>query len=159
MQLAFYRGDGSTFGRVIQWWTGTITLDDGRVVGPYVHVELVFSDGTWFSSDEHDGGTRFKRVRLAANDTRWRFITLPLTPEQEAVVFARAKLIDKLGYDFWGIFKAWWRPAKESADRWFCSEACLYCLQGAGLFLGTPPWRATPVDLAALAVAVFGEAK
>lgn len=163
MQIAFYRGDRSLFSRVIIAWTGTIALDDGRLtVGPFVHVELIFSDGAWFSSDERDGGTRFKSVPAdwkVESDPNWLVVELPLTPEQELLVRRRAISINHLGYDFWGILKTGWRPAKESRDRWFCSEACLYCLHGAGLFTHTPPWRATPVDLAGFVVQAFGGAQ
>jgi len=161
MQIAFYRGDGGLFSRLIAWWTGTVKLDDGRVIGPFTHVELIFSSGRWFSSHEAEGGTRFCEkytAEQARRDPRWLVIDLPLSPAQEAQVLMRAYSIHDLGYDWWGIWKTAWRPSKQSHDRWFCSEACLYCLQAVGLFPGTPPWRATPVDLAALVIAVFGKA-
>jgi hypothetical protein len=159
MKIAFYRGDTSFFSKLITWWTGTVTLGDGRVVGPFTHAELIFSDGRWFSSSEGEGGTRFADLRLAKNDPRWLVVDLPLTAEQEREVYWRAQTINGLGYDVWGILKTGWRPAKECSDRWFCSEACAYCLQAAGLFPGTPAWRYTPVDLAAEIVAIFGKAE
>lgn len=158
MQIAFYRGDTSWFSRLIAWWTGTVALEDGQVVGPFVHCELIFSDGTWFSSDERHGGTRFEVFRCDPADPRWLFVDLPLSKDAEYIVRCRAIAINHLGYDYWGIWKTAWRPTKESPDRWFCSEACLHCLQGANIFHGTPPWRVTPVDLAALVLSVFGKA-
>ena len=52
MRVAFYKGEGNFFDKLIRWWTKS----------SYSHCELIFSDGIFFSADPRDGGVRYKNI-------------------------------------------------------------------------------------------------
>lgn len=88
--------------------------------GPYSHCEVVFSDGISASSSFEDGGVRFKKIGYSTVDA-WDFYELPADWE----VAARAWYVKNQGlpYDIWGNVRFFCGLARDSSDKWFCSES------------------------------------
>lgn len=118
-----------------------------RLWGPYSHAELVFSDGTWFSSSIQDRGVRFKSIAIDLE--RWDFFQIEATPEEEERCRAWANgrefrmvdgVLQRRGYDFAGIFLSQLLPLGiEDKGRDYCNEVVHLCLQaGTGRFEGKP---------------------
>jgi len=139
-QGAFYKGTRpgiqGLYNRLVRW------IDRG----PYSHCELIFSDGLAASASWMDGGVRFKVIDF--DPEHWDFIDLP--PDKEAA--AREWFMGHLGdgYDLLGNLRFLFGWIRESADRWFCSEAF-----AASLGMGDP-WRHGPVGLIVLLKYFFG---
>ena len=143
MQLAFHIGArGTLFSKAICWKTGS----------PYSHVELVFDEwkstlGTMcFSSDEKDGGTRFKWINL--DPTAWKIVPLYNSFGQYKLAEAYASSKDGLKYDWLGIL-GFVAPFGEHDDNdRFCSEIVTEILQHAmGWPVGVAPWEVSPGEL------------
>lgn len=150
MQLWFYKAaEGDLLDKLVGWWTG----------GKYSHVELVFSDGTCFSSSPRDGGVRFKQIKASPH---WDVVDLkePLTrmiQENFAHKF-------KSGFNDWnhvadlyeGYVREWcetqvgkkydWKAILghllserdlEERRAWYCSEIILAALKRHNLYGGT----------------------
>jgi hypothetical protein len=121
MQIAFYKGS---------WKIGDILSDPGKFIGhvgicirtlsKYSHAELVI-DGLCWSSSARDGGVREKEIQL--EDGHWD--VFPVLKEfdnrEQALQWFREH--NGLKYDFWGIAKFVVPFLRDSANRWFCSEA------------------------------------
>lgn len=135
--LAFYKGKGSLFTRLIRWWTSS----------RFSHVELVrFElDGsvTMWSSSEQDGGTRRKNAVLTPE--HWEILSVQIPRPEKALEWAEWNLGKK--YDWLGIFGFVWRPAKEDRGRYFCSEFCLSALQAGGFGIGLKAHKVDPQGL------------
>ena len=82
MQIAFYKGNGGKFNRLIRWWTGS----------QYSHVELVI-DGTWYSSSHTDGGIR-SRV-ISGDSGNWDIYELDSIFDKD---FALKYFQERVGY-------------------------------------------------------------
>lgn len=95
--------------------------------GPYSHCELVFSDGVSASSSFMDGGVRFKQIGYSSAGN-WDFLQLPAKYNLEARARAWFELHDGTGYDVWGNIRFGIGFARDSADKWFCSEAVVAAL-------------------------------
>jgi len=141
MQLASRKKSTSIYSKIIKLWPF------GGAAGRYSHSELVFPDGTTFSSDEADKGTRWKpKIENAAD---WDFIEIPCSAEEENRV---RKFCDKelnCKYDKRGIIFSF-LPIPiglQSKDRWFCSEICTAALQQIGLLVGVTPASVAPSAL------------
>jgi hypothetical protein len=134
MKVAFRKKGSTLFSRLIRIYT----------CGIYSHAELVFSDGRSFSSDETDGGTRWKDWTMT--DDEWDFLDVPMTAAQEADVrtFCNSELGSK--YDMRGIaFSFLPIPIGiQSADKWFCSEICVAAIQREGYLTGYTPASISP---------------
>lgn len=114
IKIAFYKGEGRLFDKLIRWWTKS----------DYSHCELVVN-GVAYSSSTRDGGVR--AVVIDWNADHWDFMEL-----DEAVMGrSNNQVVDwfrdhyRQKYDYLGLvwfvlpILPWGRP-----DRWFCSEAC-----------------------------------
>lgn len=134
MKVIFKKNGKSIFAKIIRVWT----------LSKYSHVELVFSDGMAFSSDEADNGTRYKKIDI--NDTDWDVLNIPCTPEQERYVRDFCDEENGLKYDKIGICFSFlpipigW----QSANKWFCSEFCTAAVQRIGYLVGYTPARISP---------------
>jgi hypothetical protein len=135
MKIAFYK---SQHGGVVDTVINSLS---GR--GGYSHVELVFSDGRFFSSSGEDGGVRFRGV--VPDASHWTMFELPVTAVEEAVL--RAWCATEIGkkYDWTGVI-GFVFPTHCGQGRWFCSEICLTALQQIGLFPGIEAWHVMPND-------------
>jgi len=134
MQVLFYKARGTVLDRLIRWWTG----------GPYSHVELVLAeqeDGRLLCASAHpqDGGIRFQLI--TPDPQAWDAI-----PVEGNAATAQAWFENHRGakYDWFGVFGFVLRPARQDAQRWFCSEAIAAAL---GF---TDPWRFDPATLYAV---------
>ena len=132
MRIAFYTGTRphvqGIYSRLVRW------VD----VGPFSHVELIFSDGLSGSASFVDGGVRLKEIDYT--DNHWHFIDLEnVFSEQQA-----RQLIEKyLGqkYDLLGNLRFGFGLIPQSRRRWFCSEIVAEAL---GM---TESWRYGPNGL------------
>lgn len=147
MQLASRKKSTSIYSKIIKLWPF------GGAAGKYSHSELVFSNGTTFSSDEADGGTRWKdQIETPAD---WDFIEVPCTTEEEARIKAFCNGEIGCKYDKRGIIFSF-LPVPiglQSKDKWFCSEICVSALQLVGLLVGVTPASVAPSALAKMLTA------
>jgi hypothetical protein len=130
MQVAFRKNGKSLYARIIRIWPF------GGAAGRYSHSELVFSDGRTFSSDEADGGTRWKNWKLSPDE--WDLLPIPCSSAQEEEVAAFCANENGLKYDTRGICFSF-LPVPigwQSEERWFCSEICVAALQRIGILSG-----------------------
>lgn len=142
MKLAFHKGArGTFFSKAICAFTRS----------QYSHVELVFygpnrNGWSWcFSSDEQDGGTRFKSVQLLLDD--WDLVEIPTTEFFYNLAWNYASSKRNLKYDWLGIL-GFVVPFGEhdDLDR-FCSEIVAEILEHTyGWNLGKP-WMISPGEL------------
>jgi len=140
MKIAFRKKCHTIYAKIICFWT----------FGKYSHSELVFSDGTTFSSDEADGGTRWKDELEKPEE--WDFIDIPCNKTQEKEIRRFCEGEDGLKYDMAGIgFSFLPIPIGwQSAEKWFCSEICAAALQQIGYLVGYTPSRISPNKLYSL---------
>jgi hypothetical protein len=118
MKLLFFKERG-IFAALIRWWTRS----------PYAHVELEFSDGQRLrvvnGQKVFVGRSSYKPDAVAH---------LAYEPAQESRAFGAAVAMIGASYDWKGIVFSQVLPLdKQDWNKWFCSEACAYCLQKAGL--------------------------
>lgn len=148
MRLAFYKDKGNFYDKLIRWYTDS----------PYSHCELVFSDGSFFSSSPRDGGVRFKVINPCP--AQWDFIDLPLTLEQESMCRKIAALYEGKKYDWLGIYLSQIIKLNlQDRKRWFCSEIIIRVLQTVGLFIDEIAERNSPEDLHVIAGKLIGGRK
>jgi hypothetical protein len=137
LKVAFRKKSNSLFSVLIRWYT----------FGPHSHVELLFPDGRSFSSDESDGGAKWRTRNMTADE--WDFLTVPCTAEevQRVVKFCNGE--DGCEYDKTGIAFSFLPIALgyQSSTRWFCSEICVAALQQVGYLTGYTPSRISPNKL------------
>lgn len=125
MKIAFYKASGTLFDKLIRFWTS----------GPYSHCELVFSNGTWFSSSPRDGGCRWKII--GEDYSKWDFIDIDITEDQENTLKAFCQREDGKGYDWLWIFLTQFLPLNlQDRNKWGCSELVTAALQVIGLLTG-----------------------
>ena len=141
MHLAFYKGNGGIFSRLIR----------RRTNGIYSHVEIVFSNGECFSSHEKDGGTRFAKFDLLPQD--WDLVKLPDWIDESKV---RAWCENEKGkpYDWRAIVRFTFGIKMFNNDNWFCSEICCAAFQPQGLFSKLDPSATSPQDLWIAAISI-----
>jgi len=127
MKIAFYKGKGGTFNKLIKWWTRS----------EITHVELIIDD-IWYSSSHIDGGVRGKVIDY--NPDHWDIYELNNIDEYRA----RKVIADAIGcgYDWTGIVGSQVLPfGIQWPYRYFCSE-----LVGAALMVKSPQ-RYAPNEL------------
>lgn len=126
VKVAFYKGRDAFLDRLIQWWTGS----------SYSHCEIVVN-GVSYSSSPRDGGVRMKLIDF--NPQHWDFVEVPEAHQAAVLQWFSEHYGAK--YDWVGLLGFVFTHRLNSADRWFCSEACAAAL-------GIPqPWTLTPRDL------------
>ena len=118
MRVAMYKGTRpglhGLYSRLTRWIDG----------GIYSHCELIFSDGVSASASYIDGGVRFKDIYYDSD--HWDFIEVPAFLELGARIWCRMHVNDK--YDLWGNVRFAFGFARESKNKWFCSEAVMAAL-------------------------------
>lgn len=139
VQLAFYKGKGRLFDKLIRWWTK----------GRYSHCELVFKDGAFFSADAWKGIVRFEKVD--ANPANWDFVDVPMDTFDENRLYRWCLAQEGKGYDWLGIVGAQILPLSiEDPLLYFCSEVCVEGLQQVGKLKGVVACDVSPSRLATL---------
>lgn len=127
MKVAFYKGKGGTFNKLIRWWTKS----------DYSHVELII-DGVWYSSSHIDGGVRGKVIEPKPG--HWDIYQLKNVDTLYARDCIRYALTHK--YDWTGIiFSQIFPLGLQNPERYFCSE-----LVGEALSIDYPQ-RYSPGEL------------
>ena len=102
----------------------------GRFIdrGPYSHTELVFSNELSGSSSYLDGGVRIKQINYS-NVGNWDFLPIP-DPTGVLESTAWTWYIANKGskYDILGNLRFATNLARDSHNKWFCSESNLAAL-------------------------------
>jgi hypothetical protein len=134
LKIAFRKKGSSIYSRLIRVWT----------MGKYSHAEILFPDGRSFSSDEADGGTRWRDGVMGPDE--WDFLEVPCNALQvtRVVDFCNAENgceydMVGIGFSFLPVPVGW-----QSSSRWFCSEICVAALQQVGYLVGYTPSRVSP---------------
>ena len=137
----------------------------------YCHTELVFADGSSFSSladessvdskgNKKQDGTRFTipgQIDFTDAQT-WTVVGVPGVSEaQESLIKIWCSQQLDARYDWWGVMACGHVPlAREHPDDWFCSEVCTAALetvmQPTLVDPSVPkfiiPWQTSPNDMA-----------
>lgn len=110
MKIAFYKAKyGDWKDRLISWATW----------GPYSHCELVFRDGTGFSSSPRDGGTRLKKIDW--NSGHWDFFNnFFVSGSKEDRIRVYCESITGIPYDWVGVLCPY--GLIHEPELWYCSE-------------------------------------
>lgn len=138
MKFAFYKGGQAIISRIIR----------RRTNGEYSHVELVFSDGTSFSSHEAEGGVRFKRIDYEKEAKDWTLIELPfIAPSGEEEIRKWCELKAGKRYDWRAIARFAFGIKMFENDFWFCSEITLAAVQIKKQFAWMVPAATSPQTL------------
>ena len=123
IKLAFYKGRGDMFDRLIRLWTRS----------QYSHVEIIV-DGIWYSSSPRDGRVRAKTIRPKRG--HWDFRLIPLFERDKASMLRFLESQTGKQYDWTGIFLSQIVPLNvQDPRRWFCSEICSAALKAGGIKL------------------------
>lgn len=117
MKVAFWVGDGSDFYESIK---RSLRFE-------YAHIELVFSNGTFWSSVPEEGA-RFSEGIPAPY--RWYFFDLDVSPEVETEIFQWAITHEGEPYDIYAIQMG---LKDEDPNALFCCEAVLVPLEEFGV--------------------------
>lgn len=124
-QLAFYKGPGRLFDKLIRWWTGS----------PYSHVAIIVA-GQCFEADAWQGKVVSRPWANNYNPDNWDMVDI------EHDTSPASWLADQVGkrYDYLGIlgFLIPWRFDVESW--WYCSEL-------AAAWLNLDPSELSPGEL------------
>lgn len=121
IQVAFYKGSGSVFSKLIKIWTRS----------EYSHTELVI-DGNWITSYPSKGVLN-RRLQDTSdfNINEWDIITIDQY-EYSSVSILYRYLTDQSSckYDWFGIiFSQFFKIGYNQDDKWFCSELVTKLLQ------------------------------
>jgi len=136
LELAFYRGNGNNFDKLIRWWTDS----------DYSHVEIVIN-GVGYSSSPRDGGVR--KANINFGNGNWDMFEIPCTYLQEEKIrlFFEREMWKK--YDWLGIFLTQAIPiGTQDPLRWFCSEIAMAAFYHAEITTieNKPKWY-SPEDM------------
>lgn len=102
--------------------------------GPYSHAELVMTNRMSSSSSLMDKGVRTKLICYSSVGS-WDFLPI-LDPSGRIEAKAAKWFADHDGnpYDLWGNVRFAFGMARDSKDKWFCSEAVMAALGFAEAF-------------------------
>lgn len=129
IRVAFYKNSKTFFGRLIRWKQRYLGGLAGRHT-QYSHVELVFGN-EWWSSSEYDGGVRFKKIK--DDKGRWDYIDIKVSDREYEKVYMWCMKQVGNRYNWLGIFFAqglntmWFLREGD----YFCSDAVTRALQEA----------------------------
>jgi len=114
IKVAFYKGKGSWYSKLIRWWTK----------GKYSHTEIII-DGYQYSSV--DGIGVRKKKHTPSNE--WDYVTLYGLNVDSILNFF--DITNTCKYDKIGIL-GFIIPLKDRSNEWFCSEWCSNALKISG---------------------------
>lgn len=100
-------------------------------MGPYSHVELVFSSGLSFSISPRENSARFKYIDF--NPDHWEIIDIRVTDTQEEYLMDLARLCEGKKYDYIGALASITPVCIQKTNKVFCSELCVNLLNKAGI--------------------------
>lgn len=137
VKLAFYKAKGTWLDCLVRRWTRS----------QYSHVEIVFSDGIWFSASPRENEVRFKWI--VPKPGHWDFVDICLFPTEEELLREYCEEQDGKRYDWIGIFLSQIIPLGVHNSRWwFCSEVVSAALQFIGRLAKMSPQCVSPGTLA-----------
>lgn len=146
IKIAYYKNSKTFFAKLIRFQQYRIHRYPWTTAR-YSHVELVFEDGTWFSSSELDGGVRAKKIKDDKN--HWDYIEIKVNDRNYKIV--RKWCENKTGnkYNMLGIFfsqviNTRWFLGRED---YFCSEFCTKALQQIKMLCGEDAVGVSPAKL------------
>lgn len=132
MTLAFYKGQGDLFDKMIRLWTRS----------PYSHTEIII-DGRWYSSSPRDGRVRGRVIVPTPGHWDFAEVTMTESDTQKVLSFLRSQIGKR--YDWLGIFLSQIVPLGiQNPTRWFCSELCSAALKKGGMRLEKHPQWYSP---------------
>ena len=119
MKIAFYKGPGTIFDRMIGFYTAS----------KYSHVELIDDMGNWYTSSPRDGGVVIGRI--FPTESHWDIYDIDIN-ERLVVKFFHREMGKK--YDWLGILLSQlFKMDIHNRNRWFCSEIVHGALIEAGM--------------------------
>ena len=108
-KIAFYKGKGGIFDKIIRWYTKSI----------YSHCEIILGTLS-FSSSCRDNGVRVKYIEY--NDINWDYNTVDIDINKLFLVFNQH---NGKGYDYTGILFSHIIPVGiDNKSKVYCSEFC-----------------------------------
>jgi hypothetical protein len=118
MKIAFYKGSGTIFDKLIRLWTWS----------KYSHVELV-ADNIWYTSSPRDDGVVKREIDY--DPDHWDMFELNIHKNKEIIDFIDAEMGKR--YDWLGIFLSQIIKLNiHNPNRWFCSEIVHKAIQAGG---------------------------
>lgn len=130
MQLAFHIGK-TKLDRAIQVVTRS----------PYTHVEMVMSDGMWFTSSHFEKGVVGRKYEP---EGVWEYVDVEA---DEEVARHYLEALVGMPYDYLGVARFVFPGVPHSHDRWFCSELTACTLKVCGRNLKKKPQHYSPGGL------------
>jgi len=115
IKVAFYKGKGSWYSKLIRWWTK----------GRYSHTEIII-DGYQYSSVE---GIGVRKKKHHYDEREWDYVDIYNIDSRIIKEFYKLTFSSK--YDKIGIL-GFLVPFKDRSDEWFCSEWCSNALKISG---------------------------
>jgi len=113
MKLAFYKGKGTWYDKIIRMWTRS----------KYSHVELVIGS-TWYTSSPRTGGVRARYI--TPKPANWDYVEIEGDIPYITSFYQHTKGAE---YDWAGIIFSQILPfGRHIADKWTCSEWCASAL-------------------------------
>lgn len=121
IQVAFYKGEGNFFNKVVRWWTDSI----------YSHAEIILPDGyTWVGISPFIKSKVAERKKIMFIHKEWDFIDLDITENQYNIIMEFIEDTKGQGYDWIGMLLSQFLPCKiKHKKRWYCSEWISYALR------------------------------
>jgi hypothetical protein len=121
IQVAFYKGEGNFFNKVVRWWTDSI----------YSHAEIVLPDGyTWVGISPFIKSKVDERKKIMFVHKEWDFIDIDITENQYNIIMEFIEDTKGQGYDWIGMLLSQFLPCKiKHKKRWYCSEWISYALR------------------------------
>jgi len=121
IKVAFYKGGGDLFNKIVRWWTKS----------PYSHVELILPDGvTWIRIGPFASSKLCAITKEKWDPKNWDFITLTVTEQQLSTIKEFFERTKGCKYDWWGMILSHLMPFKiKQRGRWYCSEWIAHALR------------------------------
>ena len=136
--LAFYKGKGRFFDKIIRWFTNS----------KYSHSEIIIGTEMWSSTSyrNNTGGASVRYAHHWVSNDKWDYFEVPTEKP------INKELMDSLvgaRYDWTGIILSQLIPiGTHDGQLWFCSESNALVLKDAGTKMAiTDPQYYSPEDL------------
>lgn len=118
--------------------------------GEFSHVEVLMDAETVLGASMLAGVQRMPLTERIRKSSRYQYLEVKTTPDEERVVRAALDSQVGKGYDYWAVFGWALRQNWDTTDGWFCSELVTWAFREAGVHL-VGQWakvkRITPRDL------------
>lgn len=124
--IAFYKEKGHIVDYIIRFVTKS----------KYSHCEILFPDGSMFSSDAWSGGVRFIG-KDEYNLSNWDIIYISLSEAQLAELIKFCYFKESKEYDWKGVIAFIIPFIRQDYNKWFCSELVGAALKFIGIFKST----------------------